>query len=88
MLPTDINSCKSRAIECHHFYIENGAPNNGFVHVSLKIMPGRSFDTLKNLGDNMMTVLKNYFAISLKKLNMQITLEIMELQKTYFKITS
>lgn len=88
ILPTDINSCKSRSIECHNYYIGNGEPNNAFIHISLKIMPGRSFDTLKNTGDNMMAILKNYFSTSLKKLNLQITLEIMELQKTYFKITS
>ena len=88
MLPTDIDSCKSRLTECHNYYIGNGEPNNAFVHISLKIMPGRSFDTLKNVGDNMMAVLKRYFANSLKKLKLQITLEIMELEKTYFKITS
>jgi len=49
-LPTDIDSCKSRAIECHDYYIGNGEPNNAFVHISLKIMPGRSLDTLKKCG--------------------------------------
>jgi 5-carboxymethyl-2-hydroxymuconate isomerase len=87
-LPTDIASCKSRSIECHSYYLGNGEPNNAFVCVSLKVMPGRSIDTLKNAGDKIMLALKNYFASSLEKLNLQITLEIIELQKTYFKITS
>lgn len=87
MLPTDIDGCKSRSIECHNYYIGNGESNNAFVHISLKIMPGRSPDKLKSVGDNMMAVLKRYFAHSLNKLNVQITLEIMELE-TYFKITS
>jgi 5-carboxymethyl-2-hydroxymuconate isomerase len=88
ILPTDIDSCKSRSMECHNYYIGNGDPNNAFVHISLKIMPGRNLDTLKNVGDSMMAILKIYFASSLKELNLQITLEVMELQKTYFKITN
>ena len=88
ILPTNIESCKSRSIEYHNYYIGNGEPNNAFVHISLKIIPGRSFETLKNVGESMMVVLKNYFSNALNKLNLQITLEIMELQKTYFKITS
>lgn len=88
MLPTDIRSCKSRLIECHTYYIGNGQANNAFVHVSLKVMPGRSSDTLNNTGNTMMESLKTYFANSLKKLNLQISIEIMELQKTYFKIAS
>lgn len=87
-LPTDIDSCKSRGIECHSYYIGNGQPNNAFVHVTLKVMPGRSFEILQNLGIRLMEVLKNYFTESLKKKNLQITLEIIELQKTYFKIIS
>lgn len=53
--------------------------NNAFVHISLKVMPGRSFDTLKNIGENMIELLKKYFSDSLEKLNLQITLEIIAL---------
>jgi len=88
ILPTDIDSCKSRSIEHHNYHIGDGNPNNAFVHVSLDIMPGRSLDTQKNVGDNLMLILKNYFASSLAELNLQITLEITELPRTYFKITS
>ena len=88
LLPTNIDSCKSRAIEYLHYHIGNGEPNNAFVHITLKVMPGRSVDTLKIVGDDMMAILENYFSSSLKKLNLQMTLEIMELQQTYFKIMS
>jgi 5-carboxymethyl-2-hydroxymuconate isomerase len=88
MLPTDINSCKSRAIECDTYYIGNGKENDAFIHLSLKVFPGRSMETFEKIGNAMMEILKNYFSNSLNKLNLQITIEIMELQKTYFKITS
>jgi 5-carboxymethyl-2-hydroxymuconate isomerase len=84
-LPSELARCKSRAIESSFYYVGDGQPNNAFVHVSLKVMPGRSFDTLKNVGDNMMKILKDNFSESLKKLHLQITVEISDLQKTYFK---
>lgn len=88
ILPTSIESCKSRAIEHKIYYIGNGAPNNAFVHVNLKIMAGRSYDTQNAAGHEVMELLKTHFAKSLAKLNLQITLEIDELQKTYYKIVS
>ena len=87
-LPTDINNCKSRAIACDDYYIGQGQPNNAFIHISLKIMPGRDFETLKNTADAMMSTSKNHFSGSLQKLNLQITIEIIDLEKAYFKITS
>lgn len=87
-LPTDLDSCKSRLYFTDTYCVGNGQSNNAFIHITLKVMPGRSPDTLKTLGDSMMELLKNYFSESLKKLNLQVTLEIIELQKTYFKITS
>ncbi len=87
-LPTELASCKSRAIESSFYCVGDGQPNHAFVHVSLKVMPGRSVETLKNVGDKMMKILKDNFSESLKKLHLQLTVEISELQKTYFKITS
>lgn len=83
-LPTALPHCKSRAIENNLYCVGDGQPNNAFIHVSIKIMPGRSEETLKKAGDHLMEALKTHFAESLKKLNLQITLEFSELQ-TYFK---
>lgn len=87
-LPTNIDSCKSRAVECATYYVGNGHMNNTFVHTTLKVMPGRTPDTLKKIGEQLMDVLKSYFRESLDRLNLQITLEIIELQNHYFKIAS
>lgn len=87
-LPTDLESCKSRAIENNLYCVGDGQIDNAFIHVTLKVMKGRTTETLQNVGNSMMNILKDYFSESLKKLNLQITLEINELQKTYFKVTS
>lgn len=85
-LPSDIEGCKSRAIEQKIYYIGNGSASHAFVHVSLKVMPGRSLDTLQQTGENLMKVFKNYFSESFKKFKLQLTLEITELEKIYLKI--
>lgn len=88
ILPTDIKTCKSRAIECESFYVGDGNPKNAFVHVALKVLPGRDAEVLKKVGEVIMDILKNYFSQSLQAFNLQITLEVMELEKTYFKVAS
>lgn len=87
-LPAELASCKSRIIEATTFYIGDGNPNNAFVHMSLKVKAGRSKETLKKVGESLMEILKAHFKDSAQKLNLQITIEIMELQDTYFKIQS
>lgn len=84
-LPTELASCKSRAIEAYASHLGDGNKNNAFVHLNLKIMAGRSLETRKQAGDNLLAALKTHFAGSMHALNLQITIEIMELEDTYFK---
>jgi len=88
ILPTDLASCKSRIIECKSYVIGDGQANNAFIHVSLKVMPGRPQNILQSIGQEILEIMSNHFNESLCKLNLQITLEVSELQSTYFKIIS
>lgn len=88
ILPTDIESCKSRAIKYNEYYIGNGDLNNAFVHVDIKIMPGRDLIKLKNVSCQILDILKEYFIFSAKELNLQITVEVTELEETYLKFIS
>jgi len=87
-LPTQLSSCKSRAIKCKRYVVGDGHPDNAFVHINLKVLPGRTLEKRNILGEKIMETLKQFFSDSINKLNLQITLEIMELQPTYFKFTS
>lgn len=88
VIGTDINNCKSRAIELTNYCIGSGADENAFVHITLKVLPGRDQDTLNQLAEKIMPIVSQHFEKSLKLLKLQITLEIVELQKTYFKKAS
>jgi len=87
-LPTDIETCKSRAIECPIYAIGAGLPNAAFVHCKLSVMPGRGGDILQKIGKLGLDLLNNTFKTSLEKLNLQITIEVVELSKYYFKAKS
>lgn len=78
-LPTDISGCKSRAIELDTFHVGNGEPDSAFVHVTLKVLPGRTPEHLQKVGEKLMTKLREHFDDSFKKLKLQITMEITEL---------
>ncbi len=88
MLPTNIDSCKSRGVERAVFAVGNGDPGSAFVHVSLKVLPGRSESILENTANRITALLEIFFEQSLAELNTQISLEITELQSTYYKIVS
>lgn len=85
MLPTQLASCKSRAIEYNTYCVGDGNVDNAFVHINLKVLSGRSVDTLQNTGNKIIEILKNHFSESMQKLNLQMSVEISELAKTYFK---
>jgi 5-carboxymethyl-2-hydroxymuconate isomerase len=87
LLPTNIAGCKSRAVEHHNYWIAEGEKENAFVHINLRVLKGRTEDTLQNLGSELIKLLENHFSKSLQSLNLQITIEISEFQN-YFKITS
>lgn len=87
-LPINLSNCKSRAIESNLYYIGDGNPHHAFIHVDLKILPGRSDDTIKKVGERMMEILKNHFSGSLSKLQLQLSLSINELGKNHFKLQS
>jgi 5-carboxymethyl-2-hydroxymuconate isomerase len=88
LLPTNLDSCKSRLYVSDSYCVGNGDSNNAFLHLTIKVMPGRSLETRTLVGDAVMAELKTYFAASLVSRKLQITLEMIELEKTYFKFTS
>lgn len=87
-LPAQLGNCKSSAIECKDYYIADGQPQHAFILVNLKVLAGRSDETLQKVGEKLIAVLKKHFSASLNKLQLQIFLEINVLEKHYFKITS
>jgi 5-carboxymethyl-2-hydroxymuconate isomerase len=87
-LSTEVNRCKSRALERDTFCVGDNDPKHAFIHVDLKILRGRGADKLRDVGFQLMEIIRNHFSESFKKFNTQLTLEISDLQPNYFKFAS
>jgi 5-carboxymethyl-2-hydroxymuconate isomerase len=87
-LPTDIQTCKSRAFICEHFLVGTGDVDMAFIHCTLKIMRGRTPQIQKETGERVLSVLREEYAESLQKFRLQITVEVLELGDTYLKFAS
>lgn len=88
MLPTELDSCKSRLFICDTYRVGSGREKNAFVHIEVKVMPGRSQTILKSLAEKLLDEAKRYFTESFKTLDLQVTIEIIELQNNYLKAIS
>lgn len=84
-MPTELSTCKSRCVVHKLFYLGDGHQSNAFVHLTVKIMSGRTDEVQNSLGNQLVTLLKNYFEDYPNKSQLQISVEIMELNKHYFK---
>ncbi|WED42565.1 5-carboxymethyl-2-hydroxymuconate Delta-isomerase [Legionella cardiaca] len=87
-LPTNLASCKSRAI-CHDiYYIGNGHVANAFIHLDIKIMTGRSDNVLQKASEQIFQLLDSYFSESKKNLSLQLSVDLHELGKHYLKTSN
>lgn len=87
-LPAQLSDCKTRSIVYDDYRAGDGSPEKGFIHANLNILPGRTPNTLNQVAEKLMALFHVYFSESMKRLNLQITLEISELTKFYFKSRS
>ncbi|MBS0286344.1 MAG: hypothetical protein JSR17_03560 [Proteobacteria bacterium] len=87
-LPTQIEGCKSRVLIHNEYVVGNGDANNGFVHLNISVLKGRSVELLSDIGQIVMAKLTDFYAKSLKNINLQITVQIGELPDVYLKTTT
>lgn len=84
-LPTELSSCKSRCIVSHLFYIGDGHLNNAFAHLTIKILAGRSDEKKTQLGNKILSLMQQFFQQYQIRLNLQLSIEILDLDQHYFK---
>ena len=81
-----IENCKSRAIRLDDYYIGKGKIENAFVHLEIRFIEGRSAELKGEIGQQSLAFLETYFAESISSLDLQITVEIIDIHKHgYFK---
>ncbi|MCP1311608.1 5-carboxymethyl-2-hydroxymuconate Delta-isomerase [Paenibacillus tyrfis] len=77
-----IGGIRSRAIEIHDYCIADGAEDDAFVHVTLKIGAGRSESDKKAVCDELFDMIKTHFADFWNKRYLAISMELIEFSET------
>ena len=85
MLPTQLESCKSRVIRHEEFLVGDGNINNAFVHLNIEVLSGRTQATLDLVAKKLMTLLQNNFK---SLLNIHFSVSIKDLPAVYYKASS
>ena len=81
-----IENCKSKAIQIERYYIGVGTNNKGFIHLEVKILEGRTAEIKSEMGKSLLQILKNKFKESISSMDLQITIEIIDILKNcYYK---
>ena len=82
----NLDNCKSRALEIAYYHIGDGHPSNAFIQLSVAFLAGRSNETKQQIGNECLACLKRFYAKSMARLDLQITVELVDIQReNYFK---
>lgn len=73
-----IGGLRSRAIEVQDYYIADGAKDDAFVHSTLKIGAGRSFEVKKEVCDALFEVIQEHFKPLMERRYLALSMELNE----------
>ncbi|MHA2295568.1 MAG: 5-carboxymethyl-2-hydroxymuconate Delta-isomerase [Candidatus Hodarchaeales archaeon] len=81
-----IENCKSRVVQQNDYFIGRGDPVEAFIHLEIQWLEGRSINLKSQLGDELLSLLKQFFQLSTRKLKVQVTVHLIDIdRKSYYK---
>lgn len=84
-LPTKIENCKSRVLIHSQYIIGQGDKNNAFIHIEIKILPGRNQELLKSIAEIILEKLKAFSKPVADSLSLNLSISIQNLSDIYLK---
>ena len=83
MLPTQLSSCKARVLPAQ-LYLVGDDENNSYIHLTVKILPGRTKKVKDAIGKKIMSTISQF--IQQQDIhNIPLSLEILDLSEQYYK---
>lgn len=79
-LPTQLESCKSRLLVHDVYRVGDGVHHNGFIHLDVRVLPGRSKEVIDTTAKDLLKLLQKHFAQTLFTLKPSVSVEIATLQ--------
>lgn len=74
-----VGGIRTRAYAAEHYVIADGHPDNTFVHIGLRIGPGRDLDTRKRACEAIFAAARRYLAPLYEALPLGISLDMQDL---------
>lgn len=79
----DIHSCKSRFVQHQQYCIGNDIKDAHFLHLTIKLLSGRTREQLDTLGEQAFKFLKSKFGVLSHEIDMTVLVEEMPKQNYY-----
>ena len=84
----DIFQCKARSVFCGNIVVADGSGSQDFMHITIKIMQGRSLEIRKNLAENLVKMVSNFLKENnLSKNPIALSLDIVEIEREIYQKT-
>ncbi len=84
----DILQCKARAVCYDNFVVADGSGSQNFMHITIKIMQGRSLEIRKNLAENLVKIVSDFLLENnLSKNPIALSLDIVEIERELYQKT-
>lgn len=84
LIQTDLKTCRSVIQEHQDYLVGNGDALNGFIQMSIRILPGRTDEQKSLLGNSLLKKLKQAFAQEIKDFNVQCRVYLTEVDKPQY----
>ena len=82
----NLGNCKSRVRVVNEFHIADGAAEHAFAHIEVRLLEGRSDVVKRELGGKILELVKHWFDVGDRALQVQVTVEITDIRRNeYFK---
>ena len=80
----NLENCKSRAYKAENFFVATGREPDGFVHLDIRFLEGRSPQVKRNIGQEAHDILMEWFHDSVEKMELQITVEVRDIMRSFY----
>lgn len=83
-IKTDLRTCRYSIIKCDNYVIGDDDPKNAFIVLTIRMLPGRTDEIKKQLGEILLQKIHHDFANEIRNSDAQIRVYLTETDKNHY----
>ncbi len=83
-IKTDLRTCRSSIMKCENYVIGDDDPQNAFIVLSIRMLPGRTDEIKKQLGKILLQKIYHDFSDEISTYDTQIRVSLTETDKKHY----